>query len=339
MKPQFNPYSFGFTRRHALVGLAALSLAGNALAAQYTMRLSHQFPPTHQTAVNLDQFAKEVKEATQGRVEVQIFGAAQLFKPNQNHSAVASGKIEAASILSFQWGGTIPEMSVTIIPYLMTSVAKQKAFIASDAARLLDAKMQARGVKNIAWIVDTNDGIFTSSNKLLATPADFAGLKIRGLNQLFDNGLSAMGASPSAMPGTEVYQAMQTGMLDAGFTGVKAAYSRKFFEVQKYGVASNILLAFDNLVVNPAWWNGLPTDVRAAIQKAADKAVQRSIRKTDGVPAEDVKVLNDKGMKTVALTKAQERVMADAMQPAVKKAFLSATAPDGVKLLELIDRL
>ena len=330
---------FKLTRRGVVATLAALGIAGPALAADYTMRISHQFPPTHHTAVNLEQFAKDVKQATKGRVEVQTFGAAQLYKPNQNHPAVASGKIEAAAILSFQWGGTIPEMSVTIIPYLMTSVAKQKAFIGSGASKLLDAKMEARGVKNIAWIVDTNDGIFTSNSKALVTPADFQGLKIRGLNKLFDAGLSAMGASPSAMPGSEVYQALQTGVLDAGFTGVKAANSRKFFEVQKFGVASNIILAYDNLVVNPAWWNGLPPDVRGAIQKAADAAVKRSIRNTDGVPPEDVKVLNEKGMKAVALTKAQERVMTDAMQPAVKKEFLSQTAPDGVKLLEMIDRL
>lgn len=331
------------SRRQFTIRLAAAAatfgLAGAAGAAEFTMRLSHQFPPTHHTAVSLEQFAKDVAAATQGRAEVQIFGAAQLFKPAQHHAAVASGKIESAIVLSFQWGGTIPEMSVTVIPYLMTSVAKQKAFIGSEAAKILDAKMEAKGVKNIAWIVDTNDGIFTSAKKPLVAPADFAGLKIRGLNKLFDAGLAAMGAAPSAMPGSEVYQALQTGVLDAGFTGVKAAHSRKFYEVQKYGAASAIILAYDNLVVNPAWWSGLPPDIRGAIQKAADAAVKRSIRTTDGVPPEDVKVLNDKGMQTVALSKAQEKAMADAMQPAVKKEFLSATAPDGVRLLELIDRL
>lgn len=334
-----NRFHTAIHRRTVIAAALAAGFAGPALAAEFTMRISHQFPPTHHTALNLVQFEKEVEAATKGRVDVQIFGAAQLFKPNQNHPAVASGKIEAATILSFQWGGTIPEMSVTIIPYLMTSVAKQKAFMNSDASKLLDAKMAARGVKNIAWIVDTNDGIFTSSKKLLATPADFAGLKIRGLNKLFDAGLAAMGAQPSSMPGSEVYQALQTGLLDAGFTGVKAANSRKFYEIQKYGVASNIILAFDNLVVNPAWWNGLPADVRGAIQQAADKAVQRSIRTTDGVPPEDIKVLNEKGMQTIALTKAQEKAMADAMQPAVKKEFLRETAPDGVKLLESVNRL
>ncbi len=324
------------TRRHlTLLGLAA-AFALSAHAAEFTMRISHQFPPAHQTARNLDQFKQEVEAATNHRVEVQLFGAAQLYKPNQNHPAVASGKIEAATILNFQWGGTIPEMSVSVIPYLMTSVRKQQAFIRSDAAKLLDAKMRARGVTNIAWIVDTNDGIFTSNQKPLMAPADFQGMKIRGLNKIFDAGLAAMGAQPSAMAAPEVYQALQTGVLDAGFTGVQAANSRKFYEVQKYGVASNIILAFDNLAVNPKWWEGLPPDIRQAIQTAADRAVQRSITKSDGVPPEDIKVLNDKGMHAIALTPAQEKAMADAMQPAVMKAFLAESGADGEKLLKAI---
>jgi C4-dicarboxylate-binding protein DctP len=91
--------------------------------------------------------------------------------------------------------------------------------------------------------------------------------------------------------------------------------------------------------VNPAWWNGLPADLRNAIQKAADRAVARSIRKSDGIPPENIKVLNDNGMKAIALTKAQEKVMSDAMQPAVKKEFLRQTAPDGVRLIEALDKL
>lgn len=331
-------------RRGALGAMAAatLALAGwaPAHAADHTMRISHQFPPTHHSAVNIEQFAKDVSAATGGKVEVQIFGAAQLYKPNQHHAAVASGKIESAMVLSFQWGGNIPEMSATIIPYLVTSVEKQKAFVAgSEAARFLDAKLEAKGVKNIAWIVDTNDGIFTSNPRPLIKPEDFQGVKIRGLNKMFDAGLVAMGATPVSMPGSETYQALQTGVIDAGFTGVKAANSRKFYEIQKYGVASNIILAFDNLIVNPAWWNGLPADVRDAIQKAADQAVQRSIRTENGVPPEDVKVLNEKGMTAVALTKAQEEVMAAAMQPAVRKAFIEQAGADGEKLLTLLDKL
>lgn len=325
------------TSRTCAAMLAACFGAG-AFAAETTMRISHQFPPAHHSAKNMEQFAADVKALSGGKVEVQIFGAAQLFKPNQHHTAVAGGKIESAMMLNFQWGSTIPEMTVTLIPYFVSKVDKMKKFAGSEAARMLDAKMEEKGVKNIMWLVDANDGIFTSAKKPLVTPEHFKGLKIRGLNKLFDAGLEAMGASPSPMPGSEVYQALQTGVLDAGFTGVQAANSRRFFEVQKYGVASSIILAYDNLVVNPAWWAALAPASRKAIEEAVKKAEARAMPSSDDIPAERIKALRDKGMDVTVLTPAQEKVMADAMQPAVFKAF-EAAGPDAVKLIELLKKL
>jgi C4-dicarboxylate-binding protein DctP len=324
--------------RAGLVAAAAIGGCAAALAADVTMRLSHQFPPSHHSAKNFDQFAADVKAATNGRVEVQIFGSAQLFKPNQNHSAVATGKVESAAIVGFTLGGAIPEMNVTLIPYYVTSLDKMKKWPGSEPAQLLDAKLAEKGLKNIGWMVDASDGIFTSAKKALVQPADFKGVKIRGLSKLFDEGLIAMGAAPAAMPGSEVYQALQTGVIDAGFTGVAAAYERKFYEVQKFGVASNIILAHDILVVNPEWWSKLPAELRDAIQAAAKKAEQRSIPATADIPASEVKNLRDKGMDVTVLTPAQEKAMADAMQPAVLKAFLGSS-PDAKKLIDLLDRL
>ena len=330
------PHVFRAARRTLLA--AALLAATAAGAAEVTMRLSHQFPPAHHSAKNLEQFAADVKAATQGRVEVQIFGSAQLFKPNQNHAAVASGKVEAASIVGFTLGGTIPEMNVTLIPYYVSSLEKMKRWPGSEPARMLDAKLLAKGLQSIGWMVDASDGIFTSAKSALVKPADFKGVKIRGLSKLFDEGLIAMAAAPAAMPGSEVYQALQTGVIDAGFTGVAAAYERKFYEVQKFGVASNIILAHDVLVVNPDWWGKLPADLRDAIAAAAKKAELRSIPASADISPEDVKRLRDKGMEVTVLTPAQEKAMSDAMQPAVKKAFL-ASSPDAPKLLELLDKL
>src|SRR5690606_12356593 len=91
---------------------AALAIAltsATAWSADYTMRISHQFPPSHHTSPLLEQFAKDVAAETDGKVEVQLFGAAQLYKPQQHHAAVASGQIEAAIILSIQWGGRSEE--------------------------------------------------------------------------------------------------------------------------------------------------------------------------------------------------------------------------------------
>ena len=326
------------TSKFVLGALAALSLSASAWSAEFTMRLSHQYPPAHQVAKALEQFAADVKSNTGGKVEVQLFGAEQLFKANQNHAAVARGQVDAAAILNFQWGATIPEMSVTAIPFLISHAEQLKKFPTSDAAKLLNQKIEDKGVKNIAWLVDANDGIFTSAKSLLVKPEDFKGVKIRGLNKLFDAGLLAMGASPAAMPGSEVYQALQTGVIDAGFTGVGAAYSRRYYEVQKYGAASAIITAYSNLVVNPAWWDKLPADARAGVLAAAHKAEATLLPTSDEVSPEDIKRLRDKGMNVVVLTREQEKTLAAAMQPAVVKAFSDAS-PDAPKLIEMVKKL
>src|SRR3546814_4373649 len=118
-----------------------------------------------------------------------------------------------------------------------------------------------------------------------------------------------MGAVPVSMPGSVVYQALQTGVIDAGLTGVQAASARRYYEVQKYGAAAPTFLVFDNLVVNPAWWDSLPKDVRAGIQRAADEAVQASLITYDGVNPADMKKLTDAGMDAVVLTPAQIEAM------------------------------
>jgi C4-dicarboxylate-binding protein DctP len=317
---------------------AALGFAGHALAADYTMRISHQFPPTHHTAKALDQFASDVKGATGGKVDVQIFGAEQLFKANQNIAAVARGQVEAAAIVSLSWTSTIPEMAVTTIPYLVSRTEQLRKFPASDLAALLDRKIDAKGVHNIAWLLDANNAVITSSRKPLVAPDDFKGVKIRGLSKLFDASLVAMGASPSAMPGSEVYQALQSGVLDAGITSLDAAYARRYYEVQKYGVASNLLTVYETLVVNPAWWAKLPADAKRAIEAAAQKTEAALMPDGDGIDPAEVAKLRDKGMQVTVLTPAQVKVLEPAMQPPVIKAF-EASAPDAPKVLEMARKL
>ncbi len=320
------------------LGAAVLSLSAGACAADYTMRISHQYPPTHHVAKALAQFATDVAAHSGGKVEVQVFGSDQLFKASQNHAAVARGQVEAAAILNLQWGGTIPEMAVISIPFFMTHADQLKKFPNSDAAKLLDAKMASKGVRNIAWLVDANDGLFTSAKAPLIKPEDFKGVKIRGLTRLFDQGLVALGASPAAMPGSEVYQALQTGVIDASITGVQAGSARRYYEVQKYGTAGPVITVYTNLVVNPAWWDKLPEDVHKAIQTAAKKAEASLQPAGDEVSPQDIKALRDKGMMVTVLNKDQEKALAGVMQPAVIKAF-TESAPDGAKLVEMVKKL
>ncbi len=321
--------------------LASLILAtsvGIASAADFTMRLSHQLPPTHHIAQTLDRFAEDVARETGNRVEVQVFGSEQAFKAGQNHAAVARGQVEAAVVTNFQWGGTVPEMNVMTLPFFMTDLERLQRFPGSDAARMLEAKLLEKGVRNIAWLYTTRQSIFTSNAKPLIQTSDFAGLKIRGLSRLVDEAFIAVNAAPATMPGSEVYQALQTGVIDAGLTDVSAGYSRRFYEVQKYGTVTPFFAVYFHLFVTPGWWDGLPDDVRAGIERAAAKAEQDVIAVTETTAEQAIAQLKEKGMVLHMQTDEEVAAWKAAMQPPVLEAF-RALGDDAAKLVELIENL
>ncbi len=321
----------------ALAALAALALAGPA-GAQTKMRISHQVPTAHHMHKALEFFKAEVEKAAHNGIAVEIFPAQQLAKAAENHPQVARGAIEAALVVNFQWGNTIPEMNVTTIPFLFTDLEKIKKFPGSPAAKLLEAKLAAKGVKNIAWLYITRQSIFTSAKKPLVTLEDFKGVKIRGLNAIADAGLAAVGAAPTPISGAEVYTALQAGLIDAGLTDLSAAYSRRYYEVQKFGTVTPYFSVYFHMFVNPAWFSKLPAAQQKAIIEAAAKAEAHVIPLTEETANKAIPQLREKGMTIHQQTAAEQKAWAAAMQKPVIDAFIKS-APDGQKLIELLQKL
>jgi C4-dicarboxylate-binding protein DctP len=207
-------------------------------------------------------------------------------------------------------------------------------------AKLLDTKLEQKGVHNIAWFYITRQAIFTSQKKPILAPEDFKGLKIRGFNALADTALVALGASPSAMPGSEVYNALQTGVLDAGVTDISAAFSRRYYEVQKYGTVTPAFTVYFHLYVNPSWWNSkLTAAQRDAIMTAAKKAEQDSIPITEKTADDAVKQLQEKGMVLKIQNDREIAAWKAALQKPVMDAFIKASPTDGPKIIELANKL
>jgi C4-dicarboxylate-binding protein DctP len=319
--------------------ITAFATTSVAIAQTTVMRISHQVPPAHHMTKLLEGFAADVKARTSGQVEVQLFGSEQLAKAAENFPQVARGNIEAAMAVNFQWGTTIPEMSVTLIPYAMGDLERIKRFPTSDARKFLDERLAARGVKSVAWLYITRETIITSSKRPIIALDDFKGVKIRGLNTLTDNALTAVGAAPSAMPGSEVYQALQSGVLDAGLTDLSAAYSRKYFEVQKFGTVGPIFTIYFHMYVNPAWYAKLAPAHRQAIEAAAAKAEQDAIGVTEATAAAALKDLQAKGM-TIHVQSAQEQATwRAAMEKPVLDAFLKSAPEGGAKIIDLLKKV
>ncbi len=320
----------------------AVCLAASAAHAQtspVTMRISHQVPTAHHMHKLVVQFGDDVKARTGGAVEVKVFPSEQIHKAGENYPAVARGAIEAALSVNFQWGNTIPEMNAPTIPFFFADLEKIKKFPGSEARKFLDQKLAEKGLKSVAWLYITRQSIITSKKKPIKTLADFDGLKIRGLNALTDNGLKAAGAAPSAMPGSEVYQGLESGVLDAGLTDLSAAYSRRFYEVQKYGTVLPYFAVYFHLFANPKWWDGLKPEHRAAIEAAAAKAEQDAIGVTEETANAAIGQLREKGMEIHMLPPAEIEAWKAKMQQPVIDAFLKITPDGGAKILELLKKL
>jgi C4-dicarboxylate-binding protein DctP len=141
------------------------------------------------------------------------------------------------------------------------------------------------------------------------------------------------------MPGSEVYQALQSGVLDAGLTDLSAAYSRKYYEVQKFGTVGPIFTIYFHMYANPAWWAKLTPTQRQAIEAAAAKVEQDAIGVTEATAAAALTDLGGKGMTLHVQTPQEQATWRAAMEKPVVDAFLKTAPEGGAKIIELLQKL
>ncbi|MGB7180433.1 MAG: TRAP transporter substrate-binding protein DctP [Burkholderiaceae bacterium] len=316
---------------------AALAMVLPTLAqAATTMRCSHQLPPGHHIAKVIDRWAAEVESASANDIDVQVFGANSLVGARENIVSTAKGDVECAFSVNFQWGKTLPIMNVTVAPFAFGDLDVWRKWPESEAAAFLDTKLQAKGVKNVVWLFTTNTSVFTSKGKFLKSPADFKGVKIRGLEPSFNASLEALGAAPSSMSGSKVYQALATGVIDAGLTDVAAAVSRKYFEVQDHFVVLPIISVYFHGYVNPKFFAGLSDKNKAALDAAGKKAAAWAIEASQAAAAKAPDQLREKGVKVHVATAEENKALQAVMRPAFDKKF--AGDADSQKLIELLGK-
>lgn len=321
----------------ALLG-TGLALAATTATAATEMRCSHQLPPAHAVAKVIDRWAAEVETLSNNEIDVQVFGANSLVGAKENIVSTAKGDIECAFSVQFQWGRTLPIMTVTTRPFAFGDLNIWRNWDGSEAANFLEDKLREKGVENVVWLFQTNDSVFTSKGKYLKAPEDFAGVKMRGLVPAFNSAIEALGASPVSMSGGEVYQALATGVIDAAMTGTDAAVSRKYFEVQDHFTVVPVISVYFHGYVNPDWYAELSDAAKAALDEAGSKAAGWAVEAAEEAAAGAPEALAAKGVNVYTLTAEENAALEAVMQPAFDRTFGEGDA-DSQKLLELIDAL
>ena len=322
----------------AVVALVLAFSASSLAAEPFKMRLSHQLPESHFLAGEMKAFKSLVEERTCGKVLVEIYPAAQAFKPKALIGAVITGAIESGMSLNFQWAGIIPVMDVFLIPYFITDLEFVEKALAGEVGARLFAMMESKNVVPLMWLLQTRSNVYTSNDAPLLMPADFKGKKMRGTSKIMNLGSEGLGASTMPVSGPEVYQALQRGTLDLGLTGIGAALARHYYEVQKYGTVAATFAVVHAVYVNKAFWNSLPADTQKTMKECAAIVQKQSFADSEKSKLAAIEALGKK-MTLHIQTPQEEAAWRDAMQKPVLDYFLEKTGKEGKELVEIIQGL
>ncbi|MDG0855273.1 TRAP transporter substrate-binding protein [Roseateles puraquae] len=254
-------------RRLILATALALPLASFAQA-PIVIKFSHVVAPDTPKGKGAQRFKELAEQRTGGRVKVEVYPNSQLYKDKEELEALQLGSVQmlAPSLAKFGPLG-VKEFEVFDLPFLFSDTAAFRAVTDGQVGADLFKKLEPKGIKGLAYW--DNGFHIMSANKPLHAVADFKGLKMRiQSSKVLDAQMRALGAIPQVMAFSELYQALQSGVVD-GTEGVPSNfYTQKIYEVQKHMTLSNHGHLAYALIVNKKFWDGLPADIRTQLESA-----------------------------------------------------------------------
>jgi C4-dicarboxylate-binding protein DctP len=217
-------------------------------------------------------FKELAEKYTDGKVKVEVYPNSQLYKDKEEIEALQLGSVQmlAPSTAKFAPLG-IKEFEALDLPWLFKDEETYSKAMKGPVGKWLFQKLEAKGITGLAYW--DNGFHMTSANRPLLTPADFQGLKVRiSGSKIADRYFRDVGAIPQIMAFSEVYQALQTGVVDACENTPSNYLTQKFYEVQKDITVSYHAHLQYAVIVNTKFWSGLPPDIRGKLEKAMDEA-------------------------------------------------------------------
>jgi C4-dicarboxylate-binding protein DctP len=252
---------------------AALALAGPAQAQQpIVIKFSHVVAPDTPKGKGALKFKELAEKYTNGKVVVEVYPNSQLYKDNEELQALQLGAVQmlAPSLAKFGPLG-VREFEVFDLPFILPNKAALRKVTEGPLGKKLMGLLEPKGIAGLAyWDNGFKD---MSANKPLRMPDDFKGLKMRiQSSKVLEAQMRALGAIPQVMAFSEVYQALQTGVVDGTENPPSNEYTQKMHEVQKYTMLSEHGYVGYAVIANKKFWDGLPADIRANLDKAMAEA-------------------------------------------------------------------
>jgi C4-dicarboxylate-binding protein DctP len=306
--------------------LASALLAGVALCAPVRAEQPIIIKFSHVVAENTPkgQAALKFKELAEkklpGKVQVQVFPSSQLFGDSKEMEALLLGDVQMIAPSLSKFDRYTKKIQIFDLPFLFDDVAAVDHFQASPQGQALLTSMKGKGLLGLAY---WHNGMkeLSSDKDRLQRPEDVKGLKFRIQNSdVLEAQFRAVGANPQKMAFSEVYQALQTGVVDGQENTWSNIYSQKYHEVQKTIATTNHGVIDYMVVTNAKWWDGLPADVRKGLSEAMAEATRYGNGIANDYNERDRKRIIEAGKaKVVTLSKDDIAAWRKAMEPVWKK--------------------
>ena len=304
----------------ALVGALIFAFSSSVVAAPIVVKFSHVVAEATPKGQGALKFKEEAERLLPGKVEVQVFPSSQLFGDAKEMEAVLLGDVQFIAPSLSKFDRYTKQLQVFDLPFLFSDIQAVDRFQQGPEGQALLDSMKKKGLKGLAYWHNGMKQLSTNREKL-ARPEDVKGLKFRiQASDVLEAQFRALNANPQKMAFSEVYQALQTGVVDGQENTWSNIYSQKFYEVQKTIAQTNHGLIDYMVITNAGWWDKLPADVREGLTKAMQVATEHSNKLAAELNERDRQRIVEAGKaKIYELSKEDVAEWRKAMEPVWKK--------------------
>lgn len=298
-----------------------------------TLKMATALPQSHPLVKAMYSLKDKAAEKSKGTVEINIYPAGQLYNDKNMNDAVISGGIDMGLNTVGRWASIVPAMDIFDVPFLFPSYDKVDKAIDGGLGEKLGAELHKKGVRPLIW-ADYGFVQFGNNKKIIKSPADFEGLKMRGYSKYSSETIKAFGGSSVTMGASEVYMGIQRGTIDGQSSGTTAMRDRKMYEVHKYLTVTNHASPEFVVAINEKTYKKLNSDQQKALNDAANEIrdnLRANAKKEDLQALEDLKA---KGMEVYVVPESELDTWRAASKP-VWDIFIKENGKMGQELIDI----
>lgn len=315
---------------------ASLSILVSGVAvAETVLRVSHQFPggkgDVRDEMVQL--MAREVAAADVG-LELQVYPGQSLFKAKEQWGALVRGRLDMTSLPLDYASGRHPEFSATLMPGLVRNHERAARLNDSEFMGMIKKVINDAGARVLAdaWLA----GGFASNKQCITSPDTVQGQTLRAAGPAFDEMLATAGASIASMPSSEIYTAMQTGVLDGANTSSGSFVSYRIYEQVTCLTAPGenaLWFMYEPVLISERSWNSLNEEQQATLAAAGQKAEQYFAKEAAGLDQKMIDVFKENGVEVVNMSPDNYQAWLDIAKKSSYKTF-AENVPNGQALID-----